>query len=344
MKLGMQLDYSGGFEATASQVVEYEKVGLDVVWVAEAYGFDAPSFMGYLAHATETVEIGSGILPIYSRTPTLTAMTAAGVDVLSGGRCILGLGTSGPQVIEGWHGVEYDAPVGRTREVIEICRQVWKREGRLRHEGRHYQIPLPADRGTGLAKPLKSITRPFRERIPIYVAALGSRNVAMTAEIADGWMPIFFVPERKDDVWGDALRSGFANRSVELGQLEISAGGLVSITDDPGPVLDLARSMAALYFGGMGARDRNFYNQLLSRYGYTAEAERIQDLYLAGRRAEAAAAVPDEFLELTNFVGSEGWIRERITAMEEAGVTCLNIMPVSDNPTSLIEKIKGWVS
>lgn len=343
MKIGMQLDYTGGFEAATETVVRYEKAGLDTVWVAEAYGFDAPSFMGYLARATETVEIASGIMPIYSRTPTLMAMTAAGIDALSAGRCVLGLGASGPQVIEGWHGVEYDAPVERTREVIKICRQVRRREGRVRHDGRYYRLPLPSDRGTGLAKPLKLITRPLRDRIPIHVAALGSRNVAMTAELADGWLPIFFIPEKVDDVWGSDLRAGFERRSSDLGQLEIAAGGLVSITDDPTPVLDLARSMVALYVGGMGARDRNFYNRLMSRYGYEAEAAKIQDLYLSGHRAEAAAAVPTEFLELTNLVGSEGWIRDRIAAMAGAGVTCLNIIPVADDPLELLERVRTMV-
>ncbi len=343
MKIGMQLDYTGGFDSTAELVARYEKVGLDVVWVAEAYGFDAPSFMGYLAHATETVEIASGILPIYSRTPTLLAMTAAGVDALSGGRCILGLGASGPQVIEGWHGVPYDAPVERTREIIDICRRVWKREGRLRYEGGRYRLPLPSDEGTGLAKPLKIITRPVRDQIPIHVAALGSRNVAMTAELADGWLPIFFIPEKVEDVWGADLSEGRQKRSVDLVPLQIAAGGLVSITNDPEPVLDMARSMAALYIGGMGARDRNFYNQLMRRFGYEQEAEAIQDLYLAGKRSEAAAAVPAEFLELTNLVGPEGWIRDRIAAMADVGVTCLNVIPIAEDPMALIERVKGWL-
>lgn len=340
----MQLDYSGGFVESAETVASYEKVGLDVVWVAEAYGFDAPSFMGYLAHATERVQIASGIIPIYSRTPTLIAMTAAGVDALSAGRCILGLGASGPQVIEGWHGVEYDAPVARTREIIDICRQVWARSGRVRYDGDHYRLPLPQDRGTGLGKPLKMITHPMRERIPIYVAALGPANVEMAAEKAEGWLPIFYIPEKADAVWGDALRAGTARRDEELGRLELVAGGLLAITDDPDPILDMGRAMAALYIGGMGAPERNFYNQLLCRYGYEAEAAEIQKLYLDGYRSQAAAKVPTEFLELTNLVGPEGWIRERLGVMAEAGVTCVNVIPIGDDPMSLIEKVKTWVS
>ena len=195
MKLSMTLSYAGGFAESARQAVELEKVGLDVVWVAEAYSYDAPSFMGYLAAKTERVDIGSAILPIYSRTPTLIAMTAAGIDAISGGRCQLGIGASGPQVIEGFHGVPYDRPITRTREIIEICRDVWAREAPLEHDGAAYHIPLPAGQGTGLGKALKIINHPVRPRIPIWVAALGEKNVAMTAEVADGWLPLFFVPD-----------------------------------------------------------------------------------------------------------------------------------------------------
>jgi len=343
MKLGMQLDYSGGFKASAQRVADYEKAGLDIAWVAEAYGFDAPSFMGYLAHATERVQLAAGILPIYTRTPTLLAMTAAGIDAMSDGRCILGLGASGPQVIEGWHGVPYDAPLGRTREIIDICRLVWARKERVSYQGRYYTLPLPPERGTGLGKPLKIIARPVRERIPIYVASLGPRNVRMTAEKADGWLPIFFIPEKAREVWGADLDAGFAQRDPELGPLEIAAGGMVAITDDPQPVLDMGRAMAALYLGGMGARDRNFYNQLACRYGYEAEAREVQDLYLEGRKEEAAARVPAEFLELTNLVGPEGYVRERLAAYAEAGVTVLNIIPIDPNPTALIEKLRSWI-
>lgn len=341
MKLGMQLQYSGGFKESAAQVAEYEKAGLDIVWVAEAYGFDAPSFMGYLAATTERIEIAAGILPIYTRTPTLLAMTAAGIDAMTDGRCILGLGASGPQVIEGFHGVAYDAPVGRTREIIEICRQVWKRE-RVDYQGKYYQVPLPEGEGTGLGKPLKIIAHPVRDSIPVYVASLGPANVRMTAEVADGWLPIFYLPERADEVWGDDLRAGAAKRDPGLGDLSVVAGGIVAITDDPDPILDFGRGMAALYIGGMGARDRNFYNQLACRYGYEAEAKLVQDLYLDGKKREAAAEIPKEFLELTNLVGPEGWVRERIAAYREAGVSVLNVVPVGENPTALLEKVRAW--
>lgn len=343
MKLGMQIDYAGGFKASARRVAEYEKAGLDIAWVAEAYGFDGVSFMGYLAASTETVTIASGILPVYTRTPTLMAMTAAGIDALSDGRFILGLGASGPQVIEGFHGVKYDAPLGRTREVIDICRAVWRRE-RVEYHGRHYELPLDPAKGTGLGKPLKIIARPVRERIPIWVASLGPKNVEMTAEKAEGWLPIFFLPERADEVWGADLAAGRARREPELGPLEIAAGGVVAIGDDAGPVAEMTRPMVALYVGGMGARGRNFYNDLMVRYGYEAEAAQIQDLYLDGKKDEAAAAVPAEFLEATNLCGPEGFVKDRLAAFAEAGVTVLNIIPVGPDPLGTIEKLKDWTA
>jgi F420-dependent oxidoreductase-like protein len=338
----MQLSYAGGFKEAATQVAELEKVGLDIVWVAEAYGFDAPSFMGYLAARTETVEIAAGILPIYTRTPSLIAMTAAGIDAMSDGRCILGLGASGPQVIEGWHGVPYHAPIGRTREIIDICRLIWKRDDKVTYDGRYYQLPLPADHGTGLGKPLKIIGHPVRDSIPIHVASLGSKNVQLTAELANGWLPLFYMPEQAKRVWGADLDAGFAKRAPELGPLDVVAGGVVAITDDPASILGFSRSMAALYIGGMGSRDRNFYNQLACRYGYEAEAKKIQDLYLDGKKDEAAAEVPHELLELTNLVGSEGFVKERIAAFKESGVTVLNVTPVSDKPLELLEKVRSW--
>jgi F420-dependent oxidoreductase-like protein len=343
MKLGMQIDYAGGFKESAATVAAYEKAGLDIAWVAEAYGFDGPTFMGYLAATTDTITIASGILPIYTRTPTLLAMTAAGMDALTDGRFILGLGASGPQVIEGFHGVKYDAPLGRTREIVEICRKVWTRE-RVVHDGRYYHLPLAAGEGTGLGKPLKIIAKPVRDRIPIWVASLGPKNVEMTAEIADGWLPIFYLPERARDVWGDDLDAGFARRSADLGPLEIAAGGLVAIGDDKADVAERMRPMAALYIGGMGAKGKNFYNDLMVRYGYEAEAAKIQDLYLDGHKDEAAALVPSEFLRLINLCGPEGFVKERLAAFAEAGVTVLNIVPVGGDPLRTIETLKDWTA
>jgi F420-dependent oxidoreductase-like protein len=341
MRVSSQLSYAGGFTEAVDGLVALEKAGLDTVWVAEAYGFDAVSLMGYIAARTETVQIASGILPIYSRTPTLLAMSAAGVDALSGGRCILGLGASGPQVIEGFHGVQYDAPIGRTKEIIEICRQVWRRE-RVEHDGRYYTVPLPPEQGTGLGKPLKLITHPVRERIPIYVASLGPKNVEMTSELADGWMPLFYIPERAADVWGDSLAKGAANRAADLPPLDVVAGGLCAIGEDVASVRDFARPIVALYVGGMGARGRNFYNDLACRYGFEKEAKLIQDLYLDGKKNEAAAEVPAELLELTALVGPEGYVKERIAAFKEAGVTNLMITPIGPDPAKIVSQIKEW--
>jgi F420-dependent oxidoreductase-like protein len=342
MKLSTQLNYASSFKESADSVVDLERAGIDIVWVAEAYGFDAPSQMGYLAAKTERIEIGSGILPIYSRTPTLLAQTAAGIDALSGGRMILGLGASGPQVIEGWHGVPYDKPLERTREIIDICRRAWRREV-VTNDGL-YKLPLPPEQGTGLGKPLKMVTHPVRPSIPIWVASIGPKNVQMTAEVADGWLPIFYIPEKADQVWGEALAKGRANRSPDLGPLEVCAGGVAAIGDDVENLRELGRPVAALYIGGMGARGRNFYNALTRRYGWEAEAETIQNLYLDGKKQEAAAAVPAELLEKTSLIGPAGYVKERLAAYREAGVTVLNVTPVGPDPHRVIEQLKEWAA
>ena len=343
MRLSTSLDYSGDPRSAAQRASGLEAAGVDHVWVAEAYGFDAVSLMGYLAAITETVEIGAAILPIYTRTPTLLGMTAAGVDALSDGRCVLGLGASGPQVIEGFHGVPYTQPLTRTREIIDICRQVWARQ-RVTYQGRAYTLPLPPEQGTGLGKALKLITKPVRDRIPIYVAALGPKNVRMTAEVADGWLPLFYLPEKVADVWGDDLAAGAAARDDDLAPLEIVAGGLLAVGDDAAPMRDLARPMIALYVGGMGARGRNFYNDLARRYGFEAEAVKIQDLYLDGKKDEAAAAVPDGLLEAATICGPEGYVRDRIAAYKEAGVTSLNVTPIAPDVPALVTRLKDWVT
>ena len=340
MTISVQVGYAAGVKEAVDQLVELEKVGADLVWVAEAYGIDAVSVMGYIAARTERIKVGAGILPLSTRTPALIAMSAAGVDYLSDGRCVLGLGASGPQVIEGWHGVPYDKPIARTREIVDICRQVWRRE-RLEHDGDCYTLPLPPEQGTGLGKPLKMIFHPTRDRIPIYVAALGPKNVEQAARIAEGWLPILFVPEKAKEVWGEALAKGTANRSPDLPPLEICGGSLLAIGDDVESIRELARPYLALYIGGMGAKGRNFYNDLVKRYGYEQEAERIQDLYLEGRKEEAAAAVPAELLEATTLVGPRGYVAERLSAYREAGVTTLNVIPVSADPVRTIEELAG---
>jgi F420-dependent oxidoreductase-like protein len=340
MRLSTQLAYASDPRATIEQAAALERAGVDVAWVAEVYGFDAPTLLGYLAARTERMLLGAGILPIYSRTPALIAQTAAGLDAVSGGRCLLGLGASGPQVIEGWHGVPYDRPLARTREIVDICRRAWRRET-LTNDG-VYPLPLPG--GTGLGKPLKMLTRPVRDRIPIFIAALGNRNVELTAEIAEGWLPIFFLPDKAGDVWGAALAAGLAKRQADLGDLEIVAGGLLAIGDDVTALREAARPMAALYIGGMGARGRNFYHDLACRYGYAAEADLVQEHYLDGRHRDAEAAVPAEFLELTNLIGPAGYVRERLEVFRAAGVTMLNVMPIGPEPLRDVETVKGWLS
>ena len=287
MRIGLGINYAGGFKEVAAEVADLERAGLDIVFVPEAYSYDAVSALGYLAASTDRVELASGILQLYTRTPTLTAMTAAGLDYVSDGRYTLGLGASGPQVIEGFHGVRYDAPIARTREVIEICRAVWRRE-KLQYQGEHYEIPLPADRGTGLGKPLKLINKPVRERIPILIAALGPKNVELAAELAEGWQPIFFLPEKAQDVWGKALTQGQSKHYPALGDLEVYAGPTLAIGENVEPLREIVKPHLALYIGGMGAKGKNFCHTLATWYGYGPQADRIQELYLAGDKEAAA--------------------------------------------------------
>jgi len=343
MKLSTSVGYTGDPRKAAQRAKDLESAGIDMIWVAELYSFDAISILGYLAAHTERMELGTSIMPIYSRTPTLIAMTAAGLDAVSDGRFVLGLGTSGPQVIEGWHGVPFDKPLTRTREIIDICRLVWKRE-RVVYHGEVYLLPLPKDLGTGLGKPLKIINRPVRDDIPVYIASLGPKNVQLTAEIADGWLPAFFHPDKARDVFGADLEVGSKLRDPSRPPLEIVAGGTIAIcdADTANRLRDSARPGTALYVGGMGAKGRNFYNNVFRRYGYEQEAEQIQNLYLDGRKDEAAALVPADYLEATSLVGDEGYVRERIQAYKAAGVTRLSVNPVGDDPLTLIEKVKAW--
>ncbi|CAB4733800.1 unannotated protein [freshwater metagenome] len=345
MKLSMPLVYAGNPRETADQVAGLEKAGLDMIWVAEPYGFDAPTLMGYLAAKTETVQIAAGILNVYSRTPGALLQTAAGLDNVSGGRAVLGLGASGPQVIEGFHGMAYDRPLTRTREVIEVLRMGLRGE-KLDFQGKTFSVPLPEGQGLGLGKPLKLLNKPERADVPIWVAALGDKNVAMTAEVADGWLPFLYYPEKAQEIWGEPLARGAAKRSADLAPLEICAGGMVAIGEGPETkaLLDFIRPMYALYVGGMGARDKNFYNQLACEYGFEKEAKEIQDLYLSGKKKEAEALVPMEWLEAGNLVGPASYVKERIAAFRESGVTNLSVTPASDDPAATIAQVKEWVS
>jgi F420-dependent oxidoreductase-like protein len=345
MQLATSISYSGDFHADVARIQDLEKAGLDLVWIPEAYTFDAISQVGFLAAKTERVEIGTGIINVFSRTATAIAQSAAGCDFVSDGRFVLGLGASGPQVIEGFHGVPYVHPMPRIREYIDVCRMVWRRDPVV-YDGEVVQIPLPAEQGTGLGKPLKLINHPQRADIPVFWASLMGRSVAETARHADGWLPVFFDPENYGHIWGEDLRRGLAERDPALGPLQISAGGIVAIGeeyagDGADRVLDRARPQVALYVGGMGARDKNFYNTIATRYGYVDEAAEIQDLYLSGRKEEAAAAVPRALLAGTNLVGSESDVAERVAAYKEAGVTHLSVTPVGPDPVKTIETLRG---
>jgi F420-dependent oxidoreductase-like protein len=318
MKLGLSLGYAppGTNPADLFPLVEEaERLGFDSVWVAEAWGTDAVSVLGWLAGRTERIKLGSAIMQIPGRTPANTAMTAATLDLLSGGRFLLGLGTSGPQVVEGWHGQPWGKPLGKTREYVEIVRAALRRDV-VAHEGEHYQIPWDGPGATGLGKPLKLMLRPLRAEIPIYLAALGPKNVALAAEIADGWLPIFVAPERFDEAFGPSLVAAPPS-------FEIAATASVFVGDDVPALLDALRPHVALYVGGMGAKGRNFYNSLVRRYGWEEEAERIQELYLAGKQREAIAAVPDELVDAVSLVGPKERIAERLEAWRETPVTTL---------------------
>jgi len=343
MRTGIFLGYAGGFKEAAEQVVTLEAAGADIVLVAEAYSYDAISQLGYLAAKTSRIELGTGVVPIYTRTPSLMAMTAAGLDYVSDGRFRLGLGTSGPQVVEGFHGLPFDAPLGRTREVVEICRQVWRREN-TNYAGKHYQLPLPAERGTGLGKALHLINHPVRERIPINIAALGPKNVELTAEIAEGWQPVFFLPEKADDVWGEALRAGTAKRDPALGPLDVMVSASLAIGDNVDDRLAWAKPQLALYLGGMGARGKNFYHALATRYGFGEAADHIQDLYLAGRKQDAIAAVPDELVRAVSLVGPRGFVKERLAAFAEAGVTTMLVHPMASDDRETLGFVEDLVA
>jgi F420-dependent oxidoreductase-like protein len=345
MRLSLLIEYSGDPQRWLRIVPDLEHAGLDGVWIPEAYSFDAISLAGAMAYATTSVTIGTGIVNVYSRTPALLAMTAASLDQLSGGRFVLGLGASGPQVIEGFHGVPYTQPVERIRDTIEICRRVWAREAPLEYRGKALTVPLPPDRGTGQGKPLKLVNHPLRPRIPILWASMGPRAVALTAELADSWMPMFYWPEHAAETFGSFLADGAARRSPDLAPLDVVAGGIVAI-DDPAAIAQaeaVARGMLALYVGGMGSRSTNFYHELLTRYGYGGEADRIQELYLSGAKAEATALVPADVVHGINLIGSREHVRERIAAYRAAGVTTLMAAGLVGDPVAAVRTLRGLI-
>ncbi|KIF66824.1 F420-dependent oxidoreductase [Streptomyces sp. AcH 505] len=342
MDLSMTLDYTQDVVARLPGIRDLEAAGLDALWVQEGYSFDAVSAIGFLAAHTTRVRLGTAILNVYSRSPALLAMTAAGCDQLSGGRFCLGLGASGPQVVEGFHGVPYERPLARIRETIDVCRTVWRREP-LSYQGRSVVVPLPAGSGTGQGVPLKLVNRPRRADIPVYWAALGDLSVAAAAETADGWLPFFFVPERAGQAFGAPLARGTALRDPALGPLDVVASVDVAVGDglDTEELLRPARERIALYAGGMGSRTSNFYHTLACRMGWEKEAGLMQDLFLAGKRAEAAAAVPADWLALGNLVGPEGHVAERLAAFAAAGVTTLDIRVVGGaDPVRTVDTLR----
>jgi F420-dependent oxidoreductase-like protein len=323
MRIGLNIGYSGAAIGDVLGLFEHaDRIGIDSVWAAEAYGSDVVTVLSYLAARTQRIQLGAGIMQMPARTPANTAMTAMTLDALSGGRFLLGLGLSGPQVVEGWHGVPYGKPLGRTREYVEIVRKAIAREAPLEHKGEHYRIPYDGSDATGLGKPLKSILHPLRDRIPIYLAAIGPKNVQLTAEIADGWLPIFYSPER-EAIFNEHLDEGLRAAGRDAADLDIAATVYVAAGDDVAACRDMLRPFFALYIGGMGARGRNFYFDLACRYGFEEAATKIQDAYLDGRKQEAAGLVPDEVVDEMALVGPVDRITDRLQAWKGSRVGTL---------------------
>ena len=327
LRLGLNMTYTGasvGDDARAARLAE--DLGYDTVWAAEAWGSDAVTVLAWVAAQTSRIKVGSAILQIPARSPAMTAMTAVTLNQLSGGRFILGLGMSGPQVVEGWHGSAYGKPLGRTREYVSIVRRIVARDEPVAHDGEHYQIPVSGPGTTGLGRPLRLITRPSHP-LPIYLAAIGPRNVALTAEIADGWIPTLYSPFRAAEAFGEPLADGFAASGHPGKRKGFDIAPIVpaAVTDDPERARNALRPYIALYVGGMGARERNFYNDLVCRYGYEDVAREIQDLYLTGEKTAAARLVPDDLIDEVSLVGPAAMIRDRLQVWEESGVTALNL-------------------
>ena len=324
MKLALHLGYWGAQPVDVQPLVDAaERLGFDSIWSAEAYGSDAVSWLAWVASRTTNLEFGTAIMQIPARTPAATAMTAITLDHLSGGRFRLGLGMSGPQVSEGWHGSPYGKPLARTREYVEIVRAILRRDKPVEFDGEYYTIPASDGPGTtGLGKPLKTIVHPLRPDLPIYLAAIGPKNVALAGEIADGWLPTFFSPARMG-MYREWLDEGLGRSGRSIDTFDIAPMVPVFVGDDVQQTRDLVKPFLALYIGGMGARGRNFYNSLAQRYGYEDAAATIQDLYLDGRKGEAAAAVPDDLVDEVSLVGPPERIAERLSIWRDAGVSTL---------------------
>lgn len=323
MRLGLNVGYWGSMPVdNVALAREADRLGFHSLWTAEAYGSDAVSPLVWLAAKTEKINVGTAIMQMTARVPAMTAMTAATIDLLTGGRMLLGIGASGPQVVEGWHGLPYGKPVTRAREYVDILRKVWKREEPLEHHGEHYDIPTRE--GSGLGKPLKLIIHPLRPSIPIYLAAVGPKNVSLAAEIADGWLPVFFSPDRMD-VYNEWLDEGFAKAGggKNISNFDIAPTVSIAMGDDVDACRNNIKPFLALYIGGMGARDKNFYFNIACRYGYEEAANRIQDFYLAGKKMEAAMAVPDALVDEVALCGPRERIRDRLEAWKASGITTM---------------------
>jgi F420-dependent oxidoreductase-like protein len=324
LRLGLSIGYWAGGPppGAAESVLEAERLGFDSVWTAEAYGSDALMPLAWWGAATERIKLGTSIVQISARTPAATAMAAMTLDHLSGGRLILGLGVSGPQVVEGWYGQPFDKPLARMREYIGVLRDIWAREAPVTNDGPHYPLPLPG--GTGLGKPLKASIHPLRSDIPIYLAAEGPKNIALAGELCDGWLALFYSPHH-DGFYRDALDEGLSRNGARRSQedFEVAASVPLIITDDIEAAADAMRPMYALYFGGMGARGTNFHANVAIRMGYEAEVAKIQELYLGGHKAEAAAAVPTKLVEQLTLLGSKDKIRDDLEAWRESIVTTI---------------------
>ncbi len=332
MRLGLMLGYSGKkLDLPLELVQEADRLGYYAVWTSEAWGSDAITPLAWLGAQTQNIHLGTAIMQMPARTPAMTAMTAMSLDQLSGGRFLLGLGLSGPQVVEGWHGQPYGKPLGRTREYVSILRDIFARKGTLKHAGQQYQIPYDGPDATGLGKPLKSILH-GRPDLPIYLAAIGPKNVALSAEIADGWLPIFFSPQRYDESYREHIEAGLAKAGKSINAFDIAPTVSVAIDDDLETCWNQFKPGLALYIGGMGARDKNFYYDLACRYGYEEAANTIQDLYLSGRQYDAVNVVPNELVDEVTLCGPKERIRERLSLWQDSPVTTLNLT-IYDLPT-----------
>ena len=343
MRLGISFgyqDWGAGLPGAIALAQEADRLGYHSGWVAEAYGTDAITPITWLLAHTENLKMGSAIAQMPARAPAMTAMTAVTLDLMSGGRFLLGIGASGPQVSEGWYGEEYGKPLAKTREYLDILRTVWRREAPLEHHGEFYDIPYNGPGATGLGKPLKIIVHPRTADIPVYIASIGPKNVELTAEIADGWLPIFYSPTRAHAVWGDALKRGFAAADADrVANFDTAPTVTVLVGDDVAALREKVKPMVSLYVGGMGAKGKNFYNDLACRYGYEDVAAEIQDLYLGGNKAEATALVPDDLVDDVSLIGPKERIADRLEIWKDAGVTTMIVAATQPEALQLMAEL-----